>query len=440
MEEHGQDARPITRKDLVGKFVGASVGGITVAGIVAGRAPKASAGVRARKKAQPYVIAHTVDLSHVLKADGADSRDGAAIAIKEINALGGVQGRPIEHFVVDTNTTTPDGITAGINLAIKRKPDAITTHFMAPSSAALEAVASYGAPYLNGNTSIDNVKQVESAPNRFWMAFQTDPTEVPYGLGIPAFLDSLERSGRWKPSSRRIYSLVADNVYNRTISKGLEDAVKKSNKWEMAAVENIGTSVKDWGAQLSKIRKARPGVITMLHYTDTETAAFMKQFVANPTKSLIYIQYAPSQATWIKLAGKAANGVTWATVTGLYQDSLGRAFHKKFTSAYKREPGIAYAGMHYDMVYMLARAWGRVGDPKDFKAVAQELRTMIHRGVQGGYYMNRPGQHVIAYPDETPDPSLGHAHLFFQIQNGKQVLIGPNPFASGKFQPAPWLK
>ena len=30
------------------------------------------------------------------------------------------------------------------------------------------------------------------------------------------------------------------------------------------------------------------------------------------------------------------------------------------------------------------------------------------------------------------------AHLTFQIQNGKQVLISPEPYATGSFQ-LPWL-
>jgi branched-chain amino acid transport system substrate-binding protein len=30
-------------------------------------------------------------------------------------------------------------------------------------------------------------------------------------------------------------------------------------------------------------------------------------------------------------------------------------------------------------------------------------------------------------------------HLTFQIQNGKQVLISPEPYATGKFQLPSWL-
>jgi branched-chain amino acid transport system substrate-binding protein len=43
------------------------------------------------------------------------------------------------------------------------------------------------------------------------------------------------------------------------------------------------------------------------------------------------------------------------------------------------------------------------------------------------------------YPDFTPDPSLGMPHLTFQIQNGEQVLISPDPYTTGKFELPDWL-
>ena len=30
-------------------------------------------------------------------------------------------------------------------------------------------------------------------------------------------------------------------------------------------------------------------------------------------------------------------------------------------------------------------------------------------------------------------------HLTFQIQNGKQVIISPDPYTTGKYQTPPWL-
>ena len=57
----------------------------------------------------------------------------------------------------------------------------------------------------------------------------------------------------------------------------------------------------------------------------------------------------------------------------------------------------------------------------------------------GAYTFNHTGLTCIPYPDDTPDPSIGMPHLTFQIQNGKQVAISPEPYTTGKFQLPPWL-
>ena len=61
----------------------------------------------AQKK--PLVIGLTMDASGQYAASGMDERLGAMMAIKEINAKGGVLGRPIEAIHMDTETTPATG-------------------------------------------------------------------------------------------------------------------------------------------------------------------------------------------------------------------------------------------------------------------------------------------------------------------------------------------
>jgi branched-chain amino acid transport system substrate-binding protein len=429
----------ITRKGFLGRAT-LGVAGLGLAGpLAASQAAGAkSSAAKVGTAGAPYNIVHCLNLSGVQAQDAADSRDGAALAINEINAAGGVAGRPIKHSSIDTDIFTPQGTLSAFTKAVSLKPDAITTHYLFAQEGALKATAAYGAPYLNGNTSVAEVNLVKSNPSKYRMVFQCDPTEVPYGPGIIPFLDATEATGTWTPKKHTIFIVVGSDAYDQAIAKGLQDAAKKSGKWKVVGVEKVVSPVKDWGPQLAKIRAAKPDAIALIDYIDTEAAAFMTQFVAQPTKSLVYIQYAPSSPKFIQLAGKAANGVTWATTAGTYHDQIGLDFIAKFRKAYKREPVVAFAGMHYDMVYMLAHAWGIVGDSRNFNAVCKQLRETIHRGVNGGYDMNRPGQYVLSYPTETSDPSLGQAHLFFQIQNGKQKVVSPKIYAGGAYQRPSW--
>ncbi len=47
--------------------------------------------------------------------------------------------------------------------------------------------------------------------------------------------------------------------------------------------------------------------------------------------------------------------------------------------------------------------------------------------------LGSPAQTVPLYPDETSDPSMGQAHLVFQVQQGSHRIIAPAPYATSSF-------
>lgn len=76
--------------------------------------------------------------------------------------------------------------------------------------------------------------------------------------------------------------------------------------------------------------------------------------------------------------------------------------------------------------------------PRLFGYVVSDLRSSIHRGVNGAYFLGTDGQMGLAYPDDTPDLSISQANLIFQIQNGQHAVIGPAPYARSRLQNPPW--
>ena len=212
---------------------------------------------------------------------------------------------------------------------------------MLANAPALDVLAGYGCPYLNLSFNIDQVTQVASDPELYDFVFQVSPTEVPYGTGLLA--SSLTGSkrvehGRLLPARSSIPQ--GDGVSAQTMSKGMQDETERSGSWEIVGVEPIVKPVNDWGPSLSQVRAANPGVIANINYLADDTAAFMKQFAADPTNSLVYIQYAPSLPRFSELAGDAGNGVIWSTVSGRLPDEIGADVpgdRKKPRSARNRE-------------------------------------------------------------------------------------------------------
>lgn len=371
-------------------------------------------------------------------ADHADYLNGARLAAKEINAAGGVRGRPIELKVFDIDLLTPEGTQATFRKIADAKVQAIASPFVLIPAPAMQAIARFKVPYLHGDTQQASVDMVRKDPGRFGHVFQVDPPETYYGTGFPVFLDQLEKAGTWKPANRKVHIVQEQLAYTQTISRAAQEALKKSS-FELARVTDIQFPVQDWGPILQDLRKTGAGVIMIDHWVGAEEAAFARQFIANPVKdALVYLQYGPSQPEFLELAGEAANGFVWSTVLGVYADAQGKAFRDKYQAAYPGVMGLAYTGAAWDSLHILARAWADV-EPENYKGVIEHIRKQAYRGVNGVYSFDNPDQAPLHYPIQTQDLDKGMAQLFFQVQDGKHRIIAPDALKEASFQPAPWM-
>ena len=196
----------------------------------------------------------------------------------------------------------------------------------------------------------------------------------------------------------------------------------------------------DWHVLVQALNAADPAAILLGDYWPEHAVAFQRAFLADPSDALVYTIYAPSVPAYLDDLREKANGVLWATPTGVYADDLARRFATRYTIAYGRPPGRSHAGIAYDRVNILATAWARAGNPRAFGKVADEIRAVVHRGVNGAYALDNPGQCGLAYPAMTQDPSVGQAHLVFQVQDGQHRILYPEPYVNGVFVPPPWFR
>lgn len=385
---------------------------------------------------EDFVIGALYPLTGPNAADGEQMNNGAQLAIDEINAAGGIAGRMIKFEVLDTDLVSPEAIQQNYQKLADQGVDAVINGYLLAWDAAMDAAATYGAPFLNASTSQAQCDLINS-DEKYKCVFQIDPPETWYGKGFPKFLNDLEATGAWKPRNRKIYIVEGNVPYSQVISKVTQE-VAPDYGWEIAGVEPMGAgAMADWGPILAKVKAADAGVVMNTHYLPSELATFTTGFAQDPTDSLLYVQYGASVPEYLELAGDAANGVIWATVTGVYGDEIGKSFAERYQAAFSKPAGYSNSGSGYDEVYMLANVWAMVGDAKDFQKVNDMLRKIIWRGVNGGYYM--PSNYGLSFPAETPDMSISQAHLFFQIQNGENgTIIAPAPFTNGEFELAPW--
>ncbi|MCB1488366.1 MAG: ABC transporter substrate-binding protein [Bauldia sp.] len=370
--------------------------------------------------------------------DAVEMLNGAQLAVREINARGGVLGRQLDLKVVDCDVSQPKSVARAFRTLVDAEVEAIVSGYTAAQHVAHDIAADYGCLYLNNATLESMVERVRQDRTRFRNVFQIGPSDIYYGPGFVRFLNELESQGHWRPASRRLAVIQPAWPEMDIGFRGLE-RIASRHGWTIDLLDDLPLVHINWSRVVEWIHNVRPAAILLAYYFPEETIAFLRSFAADPANALVYTLYGPSVPVFRHQLGGMAEGVIWATVTGMYSDILGRGFAERYESAFGVRPGRSHASIAYDRVNMLANAWARAGNPRSFDRVGEELRSFVYRGVNGSYALDNTGQSSLSYPDATLDPSMGQAHLVYQIQGGRQRILSPSPYCDSVFQLPPWF-
>jgi branched-chain amino acid transport system substrate-binding protein len=395
---------------------------------------------RTRRSHRPSVlIGSAFPLHGEASNDGQELRHGSALAVAELNARGGVAGRRVEQVVVDADIFTPDGIRNGLTQLFDAGVDAITTGYVFAEDTAMNLASEYGAPYLHAMASQTQAEAVAENRSQYRNIFQVCPTESHYGIGFLHFLNRLVAERKWRPPNHRLM-FVETPLPSGQMVNPLTVKMAERCGWDIEGVHSVSVFQADWSACLAELRRVNPAAVMVSHFIASELAAFQAMLASEELDTLVYAVYAPSVPEFLERAGSAAEGLIWAVSSGTYSDQVAVRFFRNYRSAFARQPGRSLAGLAYDQIHLLGEAWSRGVDPHQWTTVSDGLRHVIHRGVNGVYYLDSRDQSALAFPHATTDPSLGQAHLIFQVQQGRHRIIDPVPYAESSFCPPPWLR
>ena len=424
----------LSRRGLLGAAgaTGLAAGMLAVPGVAGAKSTR----VRRRSATDSYTIGCSFPLTGPLASDGEQMKNGVTLAAAEINEAGGVAGKKINLSILDTDVTDPAKIKTSLQKHVNDKVDALYEGYLIQWPASMDIKANYGAPSLNASTS-HRSGQADRGSREVQEHLPDRPAGVVLRPRLPGLPDEPQEvrqveAGEQPDLHRRgRLRLLADDLEVRAAA-GPEGRLEDQGRQE--GHERRGRLVAV-GEGREGLRSA--AVVMVTHFDPNDLAKWTKAWAANPGKSLVYLQYGPSIPAYTKLAGKAANGIIWATVTGVYNDPVGKIFRSAYQAKFNTNAGFSNSGSGYDGVHMLARAWGATGDGQNFKANIAQLNTMIHRGVNGGYWLRKNAG--LAYPAQTADPGIAQAHLFFQIQKGVHHIIQPAPYIEASYTNPSWI-
>lgn len=402
-----------------------------------------------KAEGEPITIGGGVPLTGWAAADGIEFKRALEMACDEINAMGGILGRPLQPVFEDTKEQGADNIIPAMQRLIDRHGvhAIINGYNTGAVTQEYDAVADAGIIYIHHNTDIVHHDTVGKNPDRYFGIFMGDPAEYWYGEGLLAFLNGLGEKKEWERPNNKIAIVTGSQNYSVVIANAIRDNAQKYG-WEIGLFETVVVPISEWGPTLSKVRADPPAVIAVTHWVPQDLAQFMVQFVPNPTNSLVYMQYGPSLAAFREIGKEATNGVLYSTVIASLQDDIGQAFIKRYKDRFGADSSPLVGAQVYDSAHYyaiaaaLAGGTGGPGEDAKNRKISERLRRQIYRGVMGTTHFFYPEQAAIPYPDATKDPSLGMPHQYLQIQDFTKdpAMIAPPPFETAKFSMPPWFK
>lgn len=335
----------------------------------------------AEAQAQAIVIAVPVGLSGVNSVVAPAVVQSAELAVDELNAKGGIMGRPVKLMPLD-DESGPAGAVKAFNTAIRQhKADAIITM---ETSAARNA----GAPIADrAKTLFIYTSFYEGrACGKYLYVNAWVPEQIVSPL--VKFMTDEKKVKKW-------FVLGSDYAFGR----GLIEPAKKTITalgGTILGEEYQPLQQSDWTAIISKIRAANPDGIMYATSGGGPNIDFMKQFKAAglkmPVGSLSIDELTAEQG------GNAAEGVYY---TGDYFTAIDNPENKTFLDAMKKKFGAnlktpnSLSEPEYDGIHAYAMAVEKAKST-DADKVAAVLPTIIFKGPRGAVQMNK--QHHAPLP------------------------------------------
>jgi branched-chain amino acid transport system substrate-binding protein len=357
---------------------------------------------------QTIKIANIVELSGPGTTSGTNFKDGVLLAVKEINAAGGILGKKIETTTNDTQSNP--GVAKGLTQkAIDQDVFAIFGPVFSGSIMVSMAESRRAEiPNFTGGEAAAITQQ--GNPYVFRTSF-TQATAMP-------------KIARYITDTAKFKTISLIYVNNDFGKGGREMLMKALEKSQTRIVSDISTDSGqiDFSAAVLKAKGANPDAI-FVYTNEEESARALRELRKQGwTKPVVGETVLTSQKV-IELAGEAANGAI--AHVGLTVDAplpAIRAFRAKFEREYKYISD--HNGMKgYSGVYALKAAIEKVGK-LDRKAVAVAMKTLKVKAA------DQPGILMDVEFDKNGD--LDRDSFLTEVKGGKQEVVATIPPLSKK--------
>ena len=327
---------------------------------------------------------------------GVTTTNGAELAVKEINANGGINGKQIDYIVLDTKGDATESVMAYNKLVDDKVAAVIGDITSKPTVAVAEIAAQDNMPMITPTGT--QVDITEAGPNVFRVCFTN-----PYQGTVLATL-AKERFGA------ETAGILVNNSsdYSDGIAKAFTEQAEKLGI-NITVKEGYADGDRDFRAQLTKISTVNPDVLLIPEYYE-QASLIAAQAREMGVKSIFVGSdgWDGISKTLDETAYKVIENSYFTNHFSMQDDSPKiQNFIKAYKDAYKEDPS-AFSALGYDAVYMVKEAIEKAGSTEK-QAIVDALKGIEYDGITG--YLTF---------DENNNPVK--AVTILKIQNGEYVF------------------
>lgn len=308
---------------------------------------------------QEIKIGCVAPLSGGVAVYGVECKNGIDLAIEELNAAGGIMGRPVTLIAEDDEGDPAKSLNAFNKLTTKDGIDIV-----------IGSLTSGCTKAMTTRAQAKGVLQMAPA------ATSPDITDAGNFIYRACFIDPFQGTVGGVFSAVNLNATKAAVLYNSgsDYSTGLyENYVKafREHGGEIVAEESYANEDKNFTAQLTKIKNASPDVVYLPDYYATVA------LIAKQLRDLGIDTPIVGADGWDGLTGIAGDEVLNGYYSNHYSTSSTEPMVEKFVTSfrdkYNKDPN-SFAALGYDCVYLLRDAMERAGSTKasDVRAAMEE--------------------------------------------------------------------
>ena len=379
------------------KFARAIVGGLLAASVVTSHAQQG-----------PVLFYGIMELSGTGATPGTNFDNGEKLAVKEINASGGILGRKIDY--VSTDTQTNPGIAKSVaQKAVDQKAYVVLgpVHSGSMIVSMGETRAAEITNFTGGEAAV-----ITRGGNPF--VFRTSFTQSSSMPKLARYIKEQMKAG----SVAMVYT-------NNDFGKGGRDEMQKALTAQgIKVVADVSTDPGqvDMSAAVLQVKQANPDVL-FAYLTEEEGARLLRELKKQGFSKPIVGETTIIGQKVIDLAGDAAEGILGHV--GLTADApqpAVRAFDQKYLAEYKQRSD--HNGMKgYSAVYIIKAATEKTG-----KFDSRALASALH-GIRISASEN-PGVLLDVSFDQNGD--LDRESFIIKVVGGKQQVLTTVPAVGAK--------